>query len=336
MKLKIMIRSALFVTGLLLALLALNGCIPVAEPFFVTTTPDSGHPPFAVTVAAFPVDPDKDGSTYTFGATGEASVQSTDSSYQTVIHEWPWKCTVTWNNGDSVAVATAHVALNNVGPTINRPLIDGKSDLWYGVPLERNSIDCRYHEETPLWPGYVPVVTGIKDPDGDSWTLTAISVQCDLLDDPDTLFMPPYRPGVFHADGMDNAVIWYPTYISPNRAIGIGSEWREEKKYKEGNKVYCGNYGYECTKEHTSVTGNKPRAGGNWQKYWASIGGKWDLGLPYPPYPETGYPFDPCLDNNVTFMPSQVATITITAEDQFGASATKSFDIPIGAAGCSK
>lgn len=263
------------VAGMFVALAALYGCLSPAAPFDLVVTPDSGHPPFAVTITA----PDKGGGTYTYEATGEAAVQSTDRSYQTVVHEWPWQCRVTWTDGDSVAQATAHVALNNVGPTINRPLLDGKSDLWYGVPLERILIDCNYHEEAPLWPGYRPVVTGIKDPEGDRWTLIALDIKCDLQSPSDTLFYPPYRPGVFHADGIDNAAVWYPTYIGPTEQISK---------------------------------------------------------LPYPPYPEMGYPFDPCLDNGVPKMPSQMATITITAEDEFGARTTKSFTIPVGPVGCSR
>jgi len=272
---KHLIKLALFGAGVGIALLALHGCLGPAAPFVVEVTPDNGHPPFAVTITA----QDMGGGTYTYEATGEAAVQSTARSYQTVVHEWPWECRVTWTDGDSVAEATAHVALNNVGPTINRPLLDGKTDLWYGVPLDRILIDCRYHEEDPLWPGYRPVITGIKDPDGDAWTLTALSVKCALQSDSDTLFYPPYMPGVYHADGIDNAAIWYPTYVAPIELISK---------------------------------------------------------LPYPPYPETGYPWDPCLNNGGSKMPSQTAVITITATDEFGASTTKRFTIPIGPTGCSK
>ena len=86
-------------------------------------------------------------------------------------------------------------------------------------------------------------------------------------------------PGVYHADGIENAAVWYPTYVATIEPIS---------------------------------------------------------GLPLPPYPETGYPWDPCLNNNIPVMPSQTAVITITAEDEFGASTTKRFTIPIGPAGCSK
>ena len=36
-------------------------------------------------------------------------------------------------------------------------------------------------------------------------------------------------------------------------------------------------------------------------------------GLPFPPYPETNYPFDPCNPINQRYMPRQTATITATA-----------------------
>lgn len=272
---KWIVRVGLFGIGLVIALLALSGCSVTPPPFEVVVTPDSGHPPFAVTVTA----QDMSGGTYTYEVTGMAAVQSTENVFKTVVHEWPWQCVVTWQDGDNVEHATVHVGLNNVGPTINRPLLDGKKDLWYGVPLERILVDCNYHEEDPLYPGYLPVVTGIKDPDGDSWTLTALTIKCDLQDAPDMLFYPPYRPGEVHADGIENAAIWYPTYTGVTELIS---------------------------------------------------------GLPYPPYPEQGYPWNPCLNNGVPTMPPQDATITITAEDQFGASTTKTFRIPIGATGCSK
>lgn len=329
---RLIIKLSLVGLGMLLSLACIYGCFgPTVGPFDVIVTPDSGHPPFKVTITV----PDQGGGTYTYEATGCAAVQSTERMYSVVIYEWPWQCRVTWTDGlGDFLEDVVMVGLDNVGPTIHRPLIDGKTDLWFGAPLERELIDCNYHAEEPLYPGYQSVVTGIIDPEGDDWTLIGIEVKCDLLSEPDTLFFPPYRPGKFHADGIDNAAIWYPAYISPDRAVGIESEWRDGKKYKVGNEVYCGNYGYECIKGHNAGLWNKPREGANWQKCWESIGSRWDIGLPYPPYPEYGYPFDACMDNDVPFMPGQEATITITAEDQFGAATTETFRIPIGAAGC--
>ena len=251
-------------------LFALYGCGTQSPVFSVMVTPDSGHPPFSVTVTAA----DMSGGTYTYEATGLAAVQSTKNVFKTVVHEWPWFCAVTWNNGDKVARYTVHVGLNNIGPTIYKPLITN----WYARPLERTLIDCTYREEKPLYPGYRPTITGIKDPEGDDWHLVSISVKCDLLDRNDTLFYPPYQPGIFHADGIDNAAIWYPTY---GGAVNKVSE------------------------------------------------------LPYPPYPESGYPYDPCWTSDIPTMQPQEATITIVAEDQSGAKTSKSFRIPVGATGCS-
>lgn len=327
-----MIKLGLFGLGMLLALVILNGCFaPPQGPFDVMVTPDKVHPPCKVTITA----PNMGGGTYSFESTGCAAVQSTERTHSVVIYEWPWSCRVTWMDGlGGFLEDVVTVGLDNVGPTILRPLLDGKTDLWFGAPLERVLIDCNYHAEEPLYPGYQSVVTGIIDPEGDDCTLIGLEIKCDLLDEPDTLFFPPYRPGEFHADGIDNAAIWYPAYISPDLATDVEDEWERETVYDEGDKVQHGKYIYQCTKGHTATANKEPFKGKKWHNFWKSLGGNVDVGLPYPPYPEYGYPFDACMDNDIPFMPGQMATITITAEDQFGAATTETFRIPIGAAGC--
>jgi len=263
--------SRLALIGLAVSLVLLTGCLfPTTDnQLSVSVTPSSGHPPFAVTVTA----QDKGGGTYTYEATGEAAVQTTERSYQTVVHEWPWKCAVEWTDGDSVAQATACVELVDEPPVIREPWIS----CVYGVPFMRTQIDLRYGSEDSLH--YGPCIT---DPEGDEWMVTSITVQCDSKDDPDTLFYPSiYGIEEFHVDagsGCDTidvypAAIWYPGYTAEiDTVTGLPFSLSE----------YDGDRGYPVLKDFTSP-----------------------------------------------LFRAQNATITITVEDEFGASTTESFIIPI-------
>jgi len=260
----------------LASLVLLTGCLfPTTDnQLSVTVNPSSGHPPFAVTVTA----QDKGGGTYTFEATGEAAFPTTERSYQTVVKDYPWKCAVEWTDGNSVAQATARVELVDEPPVIQRPWICGT----YGVPFMRTQIDLRYADEDHLH--YGPCIT---DPEGDDWTVTSITVQCDSKDEPDTLFYPSiYGIKEFHVDagsGCDTidvypAAIWYPGYTAEiDTVTGLPfSLSTQDGKSGDGDR------GYPVLKHFTSP-----------------------------------------------LFRAQNATITITVEDEFGASTTESFIIPI-------
>jgi len=272
MKLKVTIRSALFVTGLLLALLALNACLLDPDPtietnFSAMVSPSSVHPDAEVSVIA----EKKDGGTYTFEPTGQAAVQSSENILKTIVGEYPWKCVVTWTDGISVATATVRVSLENEGPIINKPRL---SFGWQGIPPYRTLIDCRYWADDE---------TGIRDPEGDDWTMTGLVVQCSRNSDPDSLFYPSiYGIKEYHVDmgsGCDTidvypGAIWYPSYVAElDEATGLPLSLSTDD---------CGKKGYTRVKHYTMPTRR-----------------------------------------------AQTATITISAEDEYGASTTKVFTLPI-------
>jgi len=274
MKLKTMIRSALVVTGLLLALLALNGCLFDPDPtietnFSVMASPSSVHPDAEVAVVA----EKKDGGTYTFEPTGQATVQSAENVFRTIVGEYPWKCVVTWTDGISVATATVHITLENEGPIINQPRL---SAGWQGIPGYRTFIDYRYCADED---------TGIRDPEGDDWTMTRLVVQCDRNSEPDTLFYPSiYGIKEYHVDmgsGCDTidvypSAIWYPSYVAEIDGItGLPFSISTDDGGKKGYPV----------KEHYTLPIRR----------------------------------------------AQMATITISAQDEYGASTTRTFTIPIRA-----
>ena len=280
---KLAIRFTLFCVGILFALLALNGCLidlgsgvtpAPGNQLMVMVTPDSGHPPFEVTITA----QDKGGGTYTFEPTGQAAVTSEDRSYETVVNEWPWECAVTWTDGDSVAKATVRVALVNEPPTIRQPWMAGS----YGVPFWRTLLDFRFHGASCGSPA-----KGITDPEGDDWEVTSITIQCEYNDEPDTLFYPSiFGIKEFYVDASSEcntievypAAIWYPGYVAEIQS-GSGLPFSISKK------------------DGKSVDGDR------------------------------GYPvLNPFVS---PLFRAQDATITVTAEDSFGASSTESFIIHI-------
>jgi hypothetical protein len=260
--------------GWFLVLLVLTGCTlfepDAQQDFQVKVYPQGGHPPFEVTVVATPME----GGTYTFELPG-ATVKQSENRITATVDRVPWEVTVRWSSGTGVRhQETATVEIDNRPPTIWRPKIAPSPD-WFFYPRERTLLDFNY---TPGSMYDTP--SGITDPDGDAWQIVEIKVLCSTKYMYDSIFYPPYEPGVFHASYrgqiIENACIVYPTY-----------------------------------------TGNLDE----------------ETGLPFPPNVEVGYPFDYRTDHNLTpgEMPSQKATLTVIAEDEWGARAIKNFEIDVGA-----
>jgi hypothetical protein len=259
---------------LILVTLALTGCSllqpPPPKAFQVTVSPESGHPPFAVTITAT----DMGEGTYTFELPDETIKQSGNLLTATVDRD-PWTATVRWSSGTGIRhLVTIEVDIDNDPPDITAPRLAPYPD-WLLHPRERTLLDFNDYPGSMYGPR-----TGIMDPDGDAWHIVEIQVLCETKYMADSIFCPPYRPGIFHATFqghlIDNACIVYPTYTG-----------RIDEK----------------------------------------------TGLPFPPMVEEGYPYNFRTDNNLTpgEMPAQTATIIVTAEDEWGARARKSFEIQVAA-----
>lgn len=131
---------------------------------------------------------------------------------------------------------------------IYRPLLSA-GDVWRVNALNRTVLSWRkgtdqYGDPVGLW--------------ASGWKLFSVTVQCELKDEPDTLFYPiGLDDRDFVGDVSDGlSAVWYPTFTAPIDEI---------------------------------------------------------LHMPYPPFPERGYPFSYCLDTQPEYMPPQTATITARA-----------------------
>lgn len=262
-------------TGWFLIFLVLTGCTlfepDVQQDFRVKVYPKSGHPPFEVTIVATPMD----GGTYTFELPDETTIEQSDNELTATVDRDPWEVTVRWSSGTGIRHQKAvTVEIDNQPPTVRRPKLAPSPD-WFFRPRERTLMDFNYDPGSMYGPP-----SGISDPDGDAWHIVEIKVLCETKCMYDSIFCPPYEPGVFHATFrgqlIENACIVYPTYTG---------EIDEE------------------------------------------------TGLPFPPIVEEGYPYDYRSDHNLTpgEMPTQTATITVTAEDEWGARTTEYFEIEVDA-----
>ena len=214
------IRSTLLVVGLLVALMIVQGCqigVPIDDvvvlPLAGYLSPSSGHPDFDTTVIM-----KETGGTFLYEVTGHDAVTSNENTFDTTVDAWPWSCKITWQLGDDIKTLTLTPTLVNSPPVIRKPRINGAFGLWKAWPYEQTTVLLNYSNDAQ---GHE---TGISDPDGDSWTITAFKIVCDSNDgEADTLFYPS-RYGVlqYHVDSQEGcraedvypAAVWYPTYIA--------------------------------------------------------------------------------------------------------------------------
>jgi len=148
--------ARLMIFGLLLA--CLYGCYaPPAVVLVVEVSPDSGRPPFEVTVTVT----DMGEGTYTYEISGQEAVESTEAVFTTLVDRYPWKVRVTWTDGaGGFSEATATVGLENEIPVAH--------GLWT-VPNNYSDrglilIDLRYLEHG-CRNGTALSYTGFEDPD---------------------------------------------------------------------------------------------------------------------------------------------------------------------------
>jgi len=381
-------------TGLVMSVFAiLTGCFSTTHsllPLFrVEIVPNSGHPPFEVTITAT----DMDSGVYTFDLPGQL-VEQTSNTLKATVNRDPYEVRVLWSDEENGPLeATKSINVVNEGPTIRRPRLGPNSD-WHLRPREKTLLDFNYFAGSMYGEA-----TGIDDPDGDSCHIIQITVRCEIKSVDDSIFCPPYEQGVFHAfwQGylIDNACIIYPTYtgeLSPflppaptsfrsdriefvdpfhydasgndNRNLndeyftlkntGITyvdmTEWTVTNNTNDSFEFPAG-FALSPSKSVAVYSGS----GNNTHNklFWGSEIEVWNNnsdtavlrnssgktvhiyqypGLPYCPTNELGYPYDGGRTHNLSpgDMPSQTATITVVAEDEWGARTTEIFQIEVG------
>jgi len=271
-------RRSLHVSCLLF-LVVLSGCALLMEDeplprLRVTVTPDRARPPFVATITA------TDMGYGNYELIGHSGPQP-EREFTVTVASDPWAATLRWVGyaGDFKSVEVG-IEVINAPPAIYPPRLPG--NRWEMTPLERTLVSFAHRPASMYHPGTL----GIYDPDGDPWRIVSVSVHCSQKAVEDSIFTPPYEPGVFHADGEDSAFVVYPTYTGEIDA---------------------------------------------------------ETGLPYPPIAEAGYPWTFRDDTNTTLperrqdedgrwlagWPAQTAAIRVVAEDEWGARAEASFDIPV-------
>lgn len=245
----------------------LAGCAeaPYVNPMVVHVSPESGHPPFTVTI----IVTGRDGGEYLFRFP-DGDVDTTEPSATATVDRLDWQGSVAWTRGDLHDAREFSVGVVNAPPVIGRPALAPHPE-WYLSPRERTLLDLNFRDG-----GAYGTWSGIYDPDGDEWRIVSIAIQAPLKADPDSIFCAPFD-GTYHAtwhsNVIKNACVVYPLYTG--KSVG----------------------GLPCS----------PRG-----------------------MPEAGYPSSPYQECNLYYgkpFAEQRATITVVAEDSWGARATQAFEI---------
>jgi hypothetical protein len=323
---KITIRLILFGTGILLSLACLNGCLFDTQPaagnqLIVSVDPTIGYPPVDVTIVASGVT---DGQ-YSFLVEGHTYTQG-DGTKIVTIHSLPCEGEVIWERPGYVAqTATFLVTLDNEGPIIGTPRLNGLEDLWYIHPRYRYIVDF----------------PDAYDPDGGPVTLVDAHVKVALKLQEDTVFCPPYEgPGVYHAFDrnrrlIENAFVFHSTWTGPTDTGTAWPEWVQSHSYKVSNRIRVVQRVYTCIKKHIADEVNRPPAGTSCTVYWIQSGWIDGTNLPYSPpgYGESGYPGNGTncpIAWSTHSAPATTTIITATFRDEQGKDTTESWVIPTG------
>ena len=327
MKLKIMIKSTLFVTGLLLALLALNACLfsdtaPLPDnQFTLVADPSSGYYPLPGTLTATELT----GGQYSFTLEGHTYTQGSNIIPVT-FSILPCEAEVVWERpGYETQMATCTIALDNEGPDPGQLVINGINNRWTIQAGQRHII---------TYPNAL-------DREGGPATLVSVHIQASLKgSEEDTVFCPTYAgPDVYHVydrNGMliKNAFAFHSLWTGPiDVAFNVHPSWKSTRTYFQGDLVNWNGNAYECKKD--DAIGVKPGVTAGWKKTWTDRGPVgYGSNLPFSPpgYGESGYPgagvhcdIDGWPDHS---MMSQTTTITSTWQDQDGATTIDVQEIP--------
>jgi len=296
---KLTIRFTLFGVGMLLALLALNGCLidlggggvtpAPGNELSVALSPSSGYYPLDVTITIGGVAEGQ----YSVIVEGHTYTQGSNIFCVTIKH-LPCEGEVIWERlGYATQRAQFWIGLDNEGPVIGLIRLNGLDDLWYLHPRTRYIVDA----------------PDAYDPEGGPVTLVDVHVQVarkTVIEDDlvilieDTVFCPPFvgvnppKPDVYHAFDrnrrtIENAFVFHCTWTGPLDMAGVQTD------------SHLGGYTY----------------------------------LPFSPpgYGESGYPgngHNCSVDWSRDRASASMTTITETWRDQDGAETTESWVIPTG------
>jgi len=203
------VKATRVVAILVLAILiGLVGCFQLdTEPVLnAVIAPEQGMVPYAAQIIATAPP-----GTFTFELP-DSTIEQDEGSLEVLVDSLNWTATVTWTDGGAIESTVVTAYGTNACPTINRPLINGVSTLWYLEPRERTLIDFSFRPAT-----LSASRTGV-DYDG-TWEIREIQVECSnkLLCQqsiPDSV----YR-ALVNGHVLENACIVYPTWtyeMSPN------------------------------------------------------------------------------------------------------------------------
>ena len=317
-------RIALFVLLVALSGALLTGCLtPVMQQSLdLEATPSAGYPPLEITLTAT----GQSGGSYTFQFEGQTYTQPSPVLVAWV-DELPCAVSVTWEGTGGPFSASVTIGLVNQGPAIGRLLLNGIENLWTIHPRGR----------------YTVTFPDAHDPEGGPVTLVNAIVFHAGQGEPNTIFCPPYtganppKPDLYRvrtgAGDLLNAFVFYSTWNAPlNASVNAHPLYRDARTYNIGDKVRVGNTAYSCKKDGT--VGIKPGVTTGWKKAWTEIGPViMATDLPYTPpsqsedgYPGAGATCDPAWASG--FIPGGMTIITVTFEDERGATTTESFEIP--------
>jgi len=159
---------------MLAALVALSSCNWIDDNVGTLTlsVPDSAYPPCEVLIVAGGVT----GGQYTFEVEGNTRTQAS-SSLRIEIAAVPCEVTVTWIGDGTPQTVTKIIYLENDGPVIGRPRLNGIVNLW--------TIHADHNKYTVTFPN-------AYDPEGGPVTLIDASVWHVAQNEPNTIFCPPY------------------------------------------------------------------------------------------------------------------------------------------------
>ncbi len=200
------------------ALVIASGCSPDPFPFNALIDRPTGNVPYEARISATPgLD------SYVFELPDQ-TIEQSEPGLSVTVDSLDWSATVTgWFGGKPVGQDTVRAAGTNPLPRICRPLINGDPQMWRLNPRERTLIDFTHRERTMSTDETGVAFAG-------AWQIRAIRVEYDekyLWGSfvPDSVFCPPYEPGVFHARDKgtvyENACVIYPLYTSEEGPDGL-------------------------------------------------------------------------------------------------------------------
>lgn len=212
------IRIGLQLLAIAMMLAGFFGCTPDPFPFNAFLDPPTGNVPYEARISATPGL-----ETYVFELPDQ-TIEQREPELLVTVDKLDWSATVTgWLGSTSAGEDTVRATGTNPLPRILRPLISGDPQTWRLRPRERTLIDFSYRERSMSGSE-----TGVAF-DG-SWQIREIRVEYtekylwgSFI--PDSVFCPPYEPGVFHALDKgtiyENACVIYPLYTSEEGPNGL-------------------------------------------------------------------------------------------------------------------